>query len=156
MSKFAKCSNTEPNTCFEASKAHIFIGRCGLSLHLLYTSERRARPPKAACTRMAKGPRSSHSPVFREPSCDDPEKVEVEDGVGDGITEGAKVSTRVGVEEAMMVAIWKAAVKDESITIDVKVLNRRVLQIVAAWSGNMEIEVPRWVYAKPRWSFETN
>jgi len=62
MNRFAICSSTEPTTCFEASKAQILSGRCGLSLHLLYTRDSRARAPKAACMKREAGPRRRHSP----------------------------------------------------------------------------------------------
>lgn len=62
MNKFAMCSSTDPKTCFEASNAQILSGRCGRSRHLLYTSDRRASAPRAACINRAKGPSRRHSP----------------------------------------------------------------------------------------------
>ena len=62
MKRLATCKRADPTTCFEASKAHILIGRCGLSLHLLYTRDSKASSPRAACMKRAKGPRSLHSP----------------------------------------------------------------------------------------------
>lgn len=69
MSKFAICTNTLPTTCFETSKNQILSGRCGRSLHLLYTSANNARHPNAPCTRIAKEPRSLHSPFSGGLSC---------------------------------------------------------------------------------------
>ena len=62
MNKFAICNSTEPTTCFDASNAQILIGLCGLSLHLLYTSDRRASAPRAPCIKREAGPRRRHSP----------------------------------------------------------------------------------------------
>ena len=69
ISRFAMCSNAEPTTCFDASKAQIFTGRWGLSRHLLKTSDNRAMSPNAPCMNRAKGPRSLHSP-FSAPDLD--------------------------------------------------------------------------------------
>ena len=63
INRFAICTNTLPTTCFETSKDQILIGLCGRSRHRLYTSARRAKQPKAPCTKMAKGPRRRHSPL---------------------------------------------------------------------------------------------
>lgn len=79
-------------TCLEASKVHIFNGRCGLSLHLLYTNDSKARAPSAPWTNIAKGPSNLHSPVF---SSSDPPG----DGVADGVDESSE-ETNVGAAEA--------------------------------------------------------
>ena len=68
MSRFATCNSTEPTTCLDASKAHIFTGLCGLSRHRLYTSDNSAKPPSAPWMKRANGPSSSHSPFFT-PGC---------------------------------------------------------------------------------------
>ena len=57
------CSSIDPTTCFEASKAHIFTGRCGLSRQRLYTNDSSAKAPRAPWMKRAKGPNSSHSPL---------------------------------------------------------------------------------------------
>ena len=62
MKRFAVCNNTDPRTCFDASKAQILTGRWGRSRHLLYTSDNRASAPKAPCTTREKGPSKRHSP----------------------------------------------------------------------------------------------
>lgn len=72
MNTFAACTNTDPNTCFDASKNHILTGRCGLSRQRLYTSDNKARAPRASCTNNAKDPNRRHSPfspssAFGEP-----------------------------------------------------------------------------------------
>ena len=60
--RLAICRSMEPTTCLEASKAHTFKGRCGLSRHRLKTSDSNASDPNAACMISAKGPNSRHSP----------------------------------------------------------------------------------------------
>lgn len=67
MNTLATCTSTDPNTCFDTSKNQIFIGLCGLSRHLLYTRDMRARPPSASCTKSAKGPNRRHSPWSSPP-----------------------------------------------------------------------------------------
>lgn len=62
MKRLAICRSIEPTTCFDASKAHTFRGRCGLSRHLLYTSDSNASNPSDACMTSAKGPNNRHSP----------------------------------------------------------------------------------------------
>lgn len=69
ISRFAICTSTLPTTCFETSKNQILSGRCGRSLHLLYTNANNARHPNAPCTRIAKEPRSLHSPFSGGLSC---------------------------------------------------------------------------------------
>ena len=64
MKTLAIWTKTDPNTCLEASKNQILTGLWGLSFHLLYTSESRARPPRAAWTSRANDPSRRHSPVF--------------------------------------------------------------------------------------------
>lgn len=81
ISRLATCSNAEPTTCFEASKAQIFIGRWGLSRHRLKTSTSSAKTPSAPCMKRAKGPSNLHSP-FSEPGLDSPPDVELMEEVG--------------------------------------------------------------------------
>jgi len=62
MSTFARCSKTEPKTCFDTSKNQILTGRLGDSLIRLTTSDETASRPRAPCTRRAKFPSRLHSP----------------------------------------------------------------------------------------------
>lgn len=71
MSRFAIWSSIDPTTCFETSNPQILSGRCGLSLHLLYTSDNSARAPNAPCMKTANGPSNWHSP-FSTSSGSDP------------------------------------------------------------------------------------
>ena len=84
--------------CFETSKSHILTGRCGLSRHLLYTSERAARQPSAAWIIRAKGPKSSHFPSPLAPGAEvdvgDAKEVEVVVAMAEEIYEVA-VAERV-------------------------------------------------------------
>ncbi len=63
MNTLAICTSTLPKTCFDTSKNQILTGRWGRSLHRLYTSASSAKPPRASCTKSAKGPRRRHSPL---------------------------------------------------------------------------------------------
>ena len=64
MNRLATCNKIDPKTCFETSKNHTFRGRGGVSRHRFHTSDSNARIPRAACTNIAKGPNSRHSPSF--------------------------------------------------------------------------------------------
>lgn len=110
MKRFAMCSNTEPTTCFDASKAQILTGRCGLSRHRLYTNDNNANAPSAPCMKRANGPSSSHSPFFA-PWCFEPFpdsiaaaevaemiSINVEEGVG--VLDRAPITVGVGSKEA--------------------------------------------------------
>jgi hypothetical protein len=68
MKTLAPWTSTLPKTCLEASKNQILTGRCGRSRQRLYTSESRARAPRASCTKMANGPRRLHSVGFTGPA----------------------------------------------------------------------------------------
>lgn len=68
MKTLAAWTSTDPKTCFDTSKNQTLTGRCGRSLHRLYTSDSMASPPSASCTSSAKGPRSRHSPLGSSPS----------------------------------------------------------------------------------------
>ena len=103
MTRLAMCSKADPTTCFEASKAHILTGRCGRSLHLLKTSESRARRPKAPWIKRAKGPNNLHSPSSA-PGRGAPSPVEFEaavamaatiEAVEDGMRRGAEDETTI-------------------------------------------------------------
>src|SRR5436189_6149527 len=88
MSKLARWSRTEPNTCLDTSNAQTLTGRCGLSFHLLYTSARRARPPNAACTTRANDPSSLHSPLLSWSGCCIPAGFVVTGRPGNAVVEG--------------------------------------------------------------------
>lgn len=81
IKRLATCSNAEPTTCFDASKAQIFRGRWGLSRHRLKTSTSSAKTPSAPWMKRAKGPSSLHSP-FSAPGLDSPPDVKFMGEVG--------------------------------------------------------------------------
>lgn len=64
MNRFARCSSTLPNTCFDTSNAQILSGRRGVSRQRFHTRESKAKPPRAPWMSSAKGPRRRHSPSF--------------------------------------------------------------------------------------------
>lgn len=118
MSKLARCSKADPNTCFDASNAQTLTGLCGLSRHLLKTSDRSANRPSAACTITANGPRSWHSPLF-SPSCGLTAVVAVAVGaVGEMSAEVAFETAMVAIDrsadvalvEVMFQLVWRALV----------------------------------------------
>jgi hypothetical protein len=100
ISKLAICTNTLPTTCFDTSKNQIFIGRCGLSLHRLYTNAINANSPSAPCTTRAKGPNSRHSPLSGGGVL--PSSSEAEIAVAAMV---AAVAVRVGMSESIEVAV---------------------------------------------------
>lgn len=104
MKTLAPCTSTDPKTCFDTSKSQILTGRCGRSLHRLYTSDSRARPPRASCTRSAKEPSRRHSPEFSGSSVGAP--VAVGRGVAVAVVATAaaraRASLAVGVAAAAM------------------------------------------------------
>lgn len=104
MKTLAAWTSTDPKTCFDTSKSQILTGRCGRSLHRLYTSDSRASPPSASCTRSAKEPSRRHSPEFSGSSVGAP--VAVGRGVAVAVEATAAARSRaswaVGVAAAAM------------------------------------------------------
>ncbi len=92
-------------TCFEASKAQILTGRCGLSLHLLNTSDSSASSPRAPWMKRANGPSSLHSPPSA-PGLDPSPSVELDAAVATAnMAEAAEDDVIAGaVEEAIISA----------------------------------------------------
>lgn len=101
MKRLAMCNSTEPTTCFDASKAHILTGRCGLSRHRLYTNDNNANAPSAPWIKRANGPSSLHSPFFApwyfEPFPDAIVAAEVAEMICINVEEEAAVLDRVSI-----------------------------------------------------------